>query len=140
ELDLIVRDVCLDLRELALGRLRLLALALKQIFAVLDRLLEARDLGADLVVVALHGVEALVALRELDAQLLDLRLDVAKRRDGRLEADLLLGERSLVLLDVRAQRRQTQRQELGRRPALLRLQRLVPLGVLRLPLEMRELL
>src|SRR5690606_37941520 len=69
ELHLIVRDVCLDLAELPIGSLGLLALPLQQVLPVLDRLLEARDLRADLVVVALHDAEAFVALRKLDAEL-----------------------------------------------------------------------
>src|SRR5688572_30871063 len=53
ELDLVARDVGVELGDLAVGALEVLALPLDQVLAVLQRLLEARDLGADAVVVAL---------------------------------------------------------------------------------------
>ena len=71
ELDFVARDVRLDLGDLRVGALKILGLPLDQILAMLNGLLETRDLGADPVVAALNGIESLVAVGKLDAQLLD---------------------------------------------------------------------
>ena len=92
ELDLVACDVRVDLRDLLIGALQVLALALDELLAMLQRLLEPRDLRADLVVAALHRAEALVAIGELDAQLLDGGFRRALRGNGGLERDLLLAE------------------------------------------------
>ena len=92
KLDLILLDVGIDLGDLRVGVLQILGLPLDQLLAVLYRLLEARDLRADAVVVALHGIEALAAVRKLHSQLLDRGLGRALRRDRSLERELALGE------------------------------------------------
>ena len=140
ELDLIARDVRVDLGDLLIGALQVLGLALDEILTMLQRLLEARDLAADPVVAALHGAEALVAVGELHAQLLDRGFGGTLRRDGGLERDLLLAERMLLLGDFGSQCAQSQREQLGVDLALLGLEVLVALRVLRLLLQMRELL
>ena len=61
--------------------------------------------AADPVVAALHGAEALVAVGELDTQLLDGGFGGALRRNGGLERDLLLAERMLLLGDFGSQAR-----------------------------------
>src|SRR6185295_11763302 len=90
QLELILLDVRVDLGDLRFGALQVLGLALNQLFAVLNRLLEARDFRANTVVVALHGAETLVAVRELDPQFLDRGFGRALRGDGCFEGDLLL--------------------------------------------------
>ena len=95
------------------GALQVLALALDQLLAMLHRLLEPRDLGSDAVVARLDGVEPLVAIRELDAQLLDRGLGRALRRDRGLERELLLANARSCSCDLGAQRRQAQREQLG---------------------------
>src|SRR6185369_1767091 len=62
ELDLVARDVRLNFGDLRVGALQILGLPLDQLLAVLNGLLETRDLGADLVVAPLHGVESLAAI------------------------------------------------------------------------------
>ncbi len=100
ELDLVARDVRVELGDLLIGARKVLALPLDQVLAVLKRLLEPRDLGADSVIAALNDAEALVAIGELDAQLLDRRLGGALRRDGGFERDLLLAQLVLVRRDL----------------------------------------
>ena len=107
ELDLIARDVRVDLGDLLIGALKVLALALNEILAMLQRLLEPRDLGADLVIAALNGAEALVAVRELHAQLLDRGFGGPLRGDGGFERHLLLAQRVLVPGDLRRAARST---------------------------------
>ena len=77
---------------------------------MLQRLLEARDLGAHLVIAALNRAETLVAVGELHAQLLDRSFGGTLGRNRGFESDLLLAQRVLVLGDFRAEGVQSQRQ------------------------------
>ncbi len=140
ELDLVARDMGLNLGDLSFGAVEILGLALDQLLAVLNGLLEARDLRADAVVLGLHGIEPLTAVGELDAELLDRRLGRALRRDRGLERELSLGELPLLIAHLSAQRGKPKREQLGADASLLALERLVFLRVLGLLLEVHELL
>src|SRR5262249_39579930 len=125
---------------LCVGAFEILGLPLNQLLAVLNSLLETRDLRADAVVSGLHAIEPLAAVRELDAELLDRRLGRALRRDRGLERELTLGELPLLIAALAAQRREPQREQLGADASLLGFRRLVLLGVFGLLLEVHELL
>ena len=99
ELDPVARDVSVDLGHLLVGALQVLVLTLNEVLTVLQRLLEAGDFGAHFVIAALHDAEALVAIGELHAQLLDRGFGRTLRGDGGFESDLLLAQRVLVVGD-----------------------------------------
>ncbi len=86
---------------------------------MLDRLFEPGNLRAYLVIPALHLVELVVALGELDSQFLDGCLGRALLGDCGVEACLLLAATRLLGADLVLQAQQSQGQQLGTHPPLL---------------------
>src|SRR5690606_11578158 len=123
-----------------LGRLEIFPLALHQLAAVPDRLLETSDLGADPVVLALDRIQRLVPLADLMAEALRALIGLSLRGERGFERLLLLGELLVLRRDLAAQRLEAQREQLGRHAPLLRLELLVAGGGLRLSLQMVQLL
>ena len=139
ELGLVFGDVRANFRG-AFGGLRQVSkLALAQLLRVLDGLFDTGDLGAHLVVRALHFVEVLGALGVLFARLLDLALHPALLGDRRLQG--ILGSRKIALvpLGLLIEYAQAHGQQLRRCLPLLGLVLLVTLCRLCLAVEMANL-
>ena len=97
------------LGALGLGLLEVGALACTQLAGVLDRLLTARGIRADLVVAALHLVELLAALRVRLASMLDSRLAGPQRGQCGLQRGFLVARSGLARLRLAIQVAQPQR-------------------------------
>ena len=100
ELDLILLDVRVDLRNLGIRVLQVFSLSLDELLTVLYRLLQPRDFRSDAVVIPLHRAEALVTIGELHSQLFEHAFRRALFCDRRLEGNLLLAERLLLGCDI----------------------------------------
>src|SRR5690606_35494999 len=140
QLELVVRDVRANFLELRLGRLEILALPLHQLSPVLDRLLEPRDLRADAIVVSLHGVHRFAPLGDFSTQALRQLVHLALRGERSLEGLPLLVQELILNGELGLQRLHSKGEQLRRDAALLRLELLVPLGGIRLSLQVVELL
>ena len=120
--------------------LELLPLARADLAGVIDRLLGARDLGADLVVATLHFRQHRRLGIVLLACAFDRRLHRALLRHGRLQGQLAFVQdrlpRGRLVLDLA----QLQREQLGVCLSLLLLERLVATRRRRLSLQVSQLL
>ena len=140
ELALIALEVRAQITERGMGLGEIGALALAQFARVLDRLLEARDLGADLVVAALHHRQPLAVCGVRRALLLDRAFRGALLGECALHDELALAHRRIVYLRAAVQIAQAQRQQLRGQTPLLLLQRLVTPRARRLALQVANLL
>ena len=140
ELALVAGDVRRELPECRLRLREIRALALAQLAGVLDRLLEPRDVGSDLVVAALHRRQTLAVSRLHRTLLLDRGLGGALRGERLLHGELAPAHRGVVHLAAAVEVPQAQRQELRGEASLLLLQRLVAPGGRRLTLQVPDLL
>src|SRR5438874_163438 len=140
ELALIALEVRAQITERGTGLGEIGALALAQFAGVLDRLLEARDLGADLVVAALHRRQPLAVYGVRRALLLDRAFRGALLGECALHGELALAHRRIVYLRAAVQIAQAQRQQLRGQTPLLLLQRLVTPRARRLALQVANLL
>src|SRR5439155_1708678 len=112
ELALVAGDVRRELPECRLRLREIRALALAQLAGMLDRLLEPRDVGSDLVVAALHRRQTLAVSRLHRTLLLDRGLGGALRGERLLHGELAPAHRGVVHLAAAVEVPQTQRQEL----------------------------
>src|SRR2546429_482521 len=140
ELALVAGDVRRELPECRLRLREIRALALAQLAGVLDRLLEPRDVGSDLVVAALHRRQTVAVSRLHRTLLLDRGLGGALRGERLLHGELAPAHRGVVHLAAAVEVPQAQRQELRGEASLLLLQRLVAPGGRRLTLQVPDLL
>src|SRR6185437_417543 len=122
ELALVALDVRTELREGGARLGQVAALALPQLARMLDRLLEARHLRADLVVAALHARDALARRAVLCPLGLDGRLRGALVRERRLHLDLAGAGSAVVHLGAAVELLQAKREQLRRQAPLLVLQ------------------
>src|SRR5438067_1762127 len=140
ELALIAGDVRRELPECRLRLREIRALALAQLAGVLDRLLEPRDVGSDLVVAALHRRQTLAVRGLHRTLLLDHGLGGALRGERLLHGELAPAHRGVVHLAAAVEVPQAHRQELRGEASLLLLERLVAPGGRRLTLQVPDLL
>src|SRR5690606_17755453 len=107
---------------------------------MLNRLLEPRDLRADAIVVSLHGVHRLAALRELAPQALRRLVDLPLRGERGFERLSLLVQELILNGPLGLKRPHSVGEQLGSDPAWLRLEFLLSLGGARLRLQVVGLL
>ncbi|MCW0424364.1 hypothetical protein NB713_002307 [Xanthomonas sacchari] len=140
QLGLVGADV---LAEFGQRRLRLVAClvqALRQVALVLDLLFDPGQGAADFVDLGLRGAQRFGGLLATHAAGLDARLGIALLGDQLLQARLFLAQRLAQALQASVQAAVFQRLPLRILDPPLFLQRLVLLGLARLPLEVLELL
>ena len=140
ELGLVAREQRRGLGMVRLGLLEVGALAGAQLAGVLDRLLAARGLGADLVAHRLHGGERLGLARVVRAALLDRGLGGAQAGDRGLERDVALARALRARDGLAVEVLELEREQLGPELALLLLQRLVAARGHGLALQVADLL
>ena len=141
DLRLVALEMQVHFREAPLGLGQFLALSLPQFAGVLDRLLGARNLGAGLVVAALHDIQFVGFLGEGFARGFDRRFDRTQLRDRRPAGPSRVRRAAAPSLAASASMSLSlQREQLGAELALFLLQGLVaPRGGC-LPLQMPQLL
>jgi hypothetical protein len=109
----------------ALGLCQVRALAFAQLARVFDRLLEAGNVGTDLVIACLHARQGLAARRVHAALALDGGLRGPLGGELGLHGQLARAHRRIVYLRAAVEFAQPQRQQFRVQPPLLLLERLV---------------
>ena len=139
ELGFVTPDVGGKLAECRLRLCQIGTLALAQLARMLDRLFEARDVRAHLVVVRLYSREAVGAGGVHRTLLLDGGLGGALRGELTLHGELAFAHRGIMHFGAAVEVAQAQRQNLGDEPSLLLLQRLITARGRRLALQVADL-